>query len=282
MNDQPKKEVQAIQKSSKILSDVVSRTITPLIGAVLAGPIGAVAGGVAGTLIKYGLEEFMDRWLTPKEVKRVGTTTEFIITEINQRLQQGNELNIELFEIKNNEISDAEELFEGVLLKCKNQYQEKKLKFIANIFIASTFDKSISSVAVNQILNVAEGLTYRKLCILAFYGIKDEVYISDEIMIEPYSWYENKKFFPDLEILKQDIFELMNQGLLTNDNTATFTSDDILPGKYGLTEIGKVYFKILGLSEIDRGETEMIFQELKYRNEFGLNDKGKVNGKDPV
>lgn len=282
MNDQPKKEVQAIQKSSKILSDVVSRTITPLIGAVLAGPIGAVAGGVAGTLIKYGLEEFMDRWLTPKEVKRVGTTTEFIITEINQRLQQGNELNIELFEIKNNEISDAEELFEGVLLKCKNQYQEKKLKFIANIFIASTFDKSISSVAANQILNVAEGLTYRKLCILAFYGIKDEVYILDEIMIEPYSWYENKKFFPDLEILKQDIFELMNQGLLTNDNTATFTSDDILPGKYGLTEIGKVYFKILGLSEIDRGETDMIFQELKYRNEFGLNDKGKVNGKDPV
>lgn len=282
MNEEPKKEVQAIQKSSKIFSDVVSRTIAPLIGAVVAGPIGAVAGGVAGTLIKYGLEEFMDRWLTPKEVKRVGTSAEFIINEINQRLQKGDELNVELFESRSNEISDAEELFEGVLLKCKNQYQERKLKFVANIFIASTFDKTISAVAANQILNVAESLTYRKLCILAFYGIKDEAYVSDEIMIEAYSWYENKQFFSDLEILKQDIFELMNQGLLTNDNTATFTSDDVIPGKYTLTDIGKVYFKTMGLSEIDKEETDMIFEELKYRKEFGLNDKGKANGKDPV
>jgi hypothetical protein len=139
MTEEPKKELQAIHKQGKMLSDVVSQAIAPLIGAVVAGPIGAVAGGVAGTLIKYGCEEFMDRWLTPKEVKRVGTSTEYIITKINERLNQGDNFYTALFESKPEEISDAEELFEGVLLECKNQYQVKKLKFIANISISSSF-----------------------------------------------------------------------------------------------------------------------------------------------
>lgn len=282
MTENPKQEVLNIQKGSKILSEVVSRTIGPLIGMLAAGPLGAVAGGVAGTLIKFGLEDFMDKWLTPKEVKRVGTSAEYIINQINQKLQNGNELNIHLFQNRGENISEAEELFEGVLLKCKNQYQEKKLKYLANIFISSTFDTSISSITANQILNLAEGLTYRKLCILAFFGVKDVKYTSDDLMSDPYSWYENKQFFPEIEVLKQDIFELMNQGLLTNDNTATFTSDDIIPGKYLLTEIGKIYFTIMGLSEIDEQETDLIFEELKYRKEFGLTDKGKANGKDPV
>jgi hypothetical protein len=67
---------------------------------------------------------------------------------------------------------------------------------------------------------------------LAFYGIKENVYDAADLMIDPYSWYENKQFLQDLEVLKQDIFELINQGLITNDNTITPTSDDILPGKY--------------------------------------------------
>ncbi len=83
----------------------------------------------------------MDRWLTPKEVKRVGTSSEYIINQINNRLNQGDNLNTGLFENKADEISDAEELFEGVLLKCKNQYQEKKLKYISNIFVSSAFHR---------------------------------------------------------------------------------------------------------------------------------------------
>lgn len=282
MTEDPKKEVQAIQKHGKILSEIASRTLTPLIGALVAGPIGAVAGGVAGTLIKYGLEDFMDRWLTPKEIKRVGTSTEYIINQINSRLDEGYNLNTRLFENKDDKISDAEELFEGILLKCKNQYQEKKVKYISNIFVSSAFDTTISSTTANQILSIAEGLTYRKLCILAFYGIKDDAYDTTELMIEPYSWYENKLFLQDLEVLKQDIFELMNQGLLTNDNTATFTCDDIIPGRYSLTAIGKVYFNILGLSEIERKDIDIIYDELKYREELGLSAKGKANGKDHV
>jgi hypothetical protein len=281
MTEESNKEIQAIQKRAKMLSEVISRTLAPLVGIAVAGPIGAVAGGVAGTLIKYSLEEFMDRWLTPKEVKRIGTSTEYIIKQINNRLNQGENLNTGLFERKASEISDAEELFEGVLLKCKNQYQEKKLKYMSNIFVSSAFDPNISSIMANQILTVAEGLTYRKLCVLAFYGIKDEGCDTTDLMIEPYSWYKNKQFLPELEVLKQNIFELMNQGLITNDNTVTFSSDDILPGKYMLTDIGQIYFKALGLSEIDRHETDFIHAELKYRKELGLNEEGKTNGKDP-
>jgi len=272
------KEISIIQKKGKQLAEIIGKVLGPVVGMAAAGPMGGIAGGVAASLIKFGLEEFMGRWLTPKEAMRVGTSAEFIIAQINGRLEKGDELNIKLFEKGNEETSEAEELFEGVLLKCKNEYQEKKLKYIANIFISSTFDNNISAITANQFLSVAEKLTYRKLGILAFYGKRNtEQYISSDIMIEPYSGYKDKKFFPDLEVLKQDIFELMNQGLVTNDETVTFTSDDIMLGKYTLTEIGLLYFNTMRLNEIGNEETDMIFEELKYRKELGLNEKGEAN-----
>jgi outer membrane lipoprotein SlyB len=89
MQEEEKKEIKAIEKHGKILADIVGRTVAPIVGMIAAGPIGAIAGGVVGTLIKYGTEEFLNRFLTPKEIRRVGTSAEFIVTSINERLNQG-------------------------------------------------------------------------------------------------------------------------------------------------------------------------------------------------
>jgi len=217
MKEEVKPEIQSIQKSGEILAEVTSRIIGPLIVAAVAGPVGAVAGGVAGSIIKYGLEEFMEMWLTPKEVKRVGTSAEYIINEINNSLLNGSILNPKLFEVHNGEMSEAEELFEGVLLKCKTEYQEKKIKLISNIFVNSAFDSTISSTTANQILSLSEGMTYIKLCIISFFGRKDKEFNSTELLDDPYYCYNENKFSADLESLKQDVFELCNQRIIDNN-----------------------------------------------------------------
>jgi hypothetical protein len=275
MRETEKKEIGEIHKQLKLISEIAGSTLAPLIGAIVAGPAGALAGGVAGTLMKRGLQEFMERWLTPKEVKRVGTSAEYIIEHINNRLDKHEELNGKLFTVDENGNSEAEELFDGVLTKCKSQYQEKKLKHIANIFVASVFDKGISSTIANQVLVIAEQMTYSKFCVLAFYGIKNGgLYDVNKMISDPYNYYKHKKFLPDLEIIKQDIFELINFGLISNDNTAIFSSDDIMPAKFTLTDLGKVYYDLLNLSEINRKETDSIYRELLYRDELGKSERG--------
>ena len=68
------------------MGDIAGRVIGPLVGLIAGGPLGSIAGGVVGTLIKYGVEDFCTRFLTPKEVRRVGTSAEYMINGINERL----------------------------------------------------------------------------------------------------------------------------------------------------------------------------------------------------
>lgn len=137
---------------------------------IAGGPAGAIAGGVVGILIKYGTEEFLDRFLTPKEVRRVGTSAEFIVKNINAKLEQGDKLNEAFFETKEDGSSNAEEVFEGILLKAKNEYQEKKLKYVSSIFVNASFDETVSADNVNQVLAIADKLTYRQLCLISLIG----------------------------------------------------------------------------------------------------------------
>lgn len=276
MQEDEKKEIKAIEKAGKIISEVTSRALAPLIGLTITGPIGAIAGGVAGTLIKFGLEEFMGRWLTPKEVKRVGTTAEYIINGVNNELNNGMQLNQQLFEYKEGEVSNAEELFEGVLSKCKNEYQEKKLKYISNIFISSAFDESISGQTANQILIATESMSFRKLCILALYGKRELGFDVTGIMLETYRNYENAVFNDEHLMIRQDVFELVNLGFIEN-RMAMFGNLDIVPGLCRLTKIGSITFKTLKLESIEDNDIYPILNELKYQNEFGLNKQGGIN-----
>lgn len=245
---------------------------------LIGGPTGAILGGGLGVVLTHGIKEIIKKQLSERESSRTAAAVAYIFTGIQEKLDSGIQIRQDSFFDNINGRSSGEELFEGVLIKCKDQYQEKKIRFISKIFEKATFDSGISSEIANQILSMAESFTYRKLCIISFFAQKDILFNTEELMKEVYSWYENAIFSFELEILKQDIFDLVNLGIIDQNNLIMVTRNEVIPKDFKLTRIGQVLYDIMDLNKIPISDLNTIFEELKYKEEFGISEHGKRNG----
>lgn len=135
------------------------------------------------------------------------------------------------------------------MIKCKNEYQEKKIKFIASIFANVLFDDTISSDNANQILITAERFSYRKLCLLSLIGNKS---VMNKFQLRTARYRDNSNFVDsvDLDLVLQDYFELSNSGLIASSESAMAFPCDVTPGLVFLTPMGKKYFDLMSLNEI--------------------------------
>ena len=57
-------------------------------------------------------------------------------------------------------------MFEEVLLKARDEPQEKKIPYIGRLFENGCFDESIDSSTLHFLCKESENLTYRQLCII--------------------------------------------------------------------------------------------------------------------
>ncbi|WP_299162825.1 hypothetical protein [uncultured Tenacibaculum sp.] len=258
-------------------TDIVGGGIGGALG-LIGGPLGAIGGGVLGVAITHGIKEIVNRQLSNREEIRVSASTVYILSGLSEKFERGEQIRQDDFFNNLNGRSNAEELFEGVILKCKEQYQEKKIKYISKIYEKAIFDSNISSETANQILIIAESFTYRKFCIISFYKRNAELYNINDLMQDPYVWYPNLASSLGLDILKQDIFDLINLGIIDSNNTLMTTSNDVMPGKLKLTKIGMELFELMSLNEILKEDLDPIFNELKYKEEFGISQYGTKNG----
>lgn len=256
-------------------TDIVGGGIGGALG-LIGGPLGAIAGGAVSEALTHGIKEIINRQLSNRQEIRVSASTVYILSGITKRLENGEQIRQDNFFDNQTRRSNAEELFEGIILKCKDQYQEKKIHFLSKIYEKTIFDQNISHETANQILNISESFSYRKICVVAFYGRVDSF---DRTLIfkEPYSWYETAAYSLDTEILKQDIFELMNLGILDNNSTMTSTRNDIVPNNFKLTEIGDILFSLMDLNEVIVEDINPIYELLKYKDEYGVSQNGGRN-----
>ena len=142
------------------------------VAAILALPLATGVNTLAGAISKVTIEGLLiDREntnLSEKEQLRVDDSLVFALLKIRENLNNG--LNIrqdDFFSTNVNFQSKAEEIFEGVITKNKIQYQEKKIKFIGNIYANAAFRDDTSVEELHHILEIADRLTYREICILA-------------------------------------------------------------------------------------------------------------------
>jgi hypothetical protein len=139
------------------------------VAGMAGGPGGIIAGSLLGAAFIETIRDVAKRMLSSKEQLRVDNASTYIAEGIIAKLNAGEIVRQDdFFQGKANFTSSGAELLEGVLLKCKEQYQERKLFFISNIFKNVAFDSSISAMAAYQALSLAEGLTYQKFCLLSF------------------------------------------------------------------------------------------------------------------
>lgn len=222
-----------------------------LVGTWIAGPgagtfAGAVAGTTLGEVVKKGIGEFANRILSSREQLRVESAATHAILKIKQLRDGGFIPRADgFFHQDETDRSDADEIFEGVLLKAKNENQEKKIKYLGNLFANLAFREDTPVSVANFLLKTAEELSYRQFCFLALLNQRGVLNIE--------SLRTRNHPIPDLHILKREEWTL---------HAPSFGIYGLVDGNNAwedwLNDLGDRFFDLLGLSEIPQEDVDEV------------------------
>ena len=149
------------------IPDIAIEATSTIAGAGAAYQAGDPSAGYAvREFLNNGLRGLLNHFSSQRQSKRITDVTEFALNEIRQRLEDGEKLRDDGFFDKTIDRSDAEEVFEDVLLKARDEPQEKKIPYIGSLFKNGCFDASIDSGTLHFLCKESENLTYRQLCII--------------------------------------------------------------------------------------------------------------------
>ncbi len=250
------------------------------IGAVAGmagGPGGIIAGSVLGAAFTETLRDVARRMLSNKEQLRVDNASTYIAEGIIAKWDAGEIVRQDdFFQGSANFTSDGAELLEGILLRCKEQYQERKVRFISNIFKNVAFSERISSQTAYQTLSLAEELTYQKFCMLSYYGRK-EAFTDFNILNDPTTWYPEAQVPHAMDIAIQDLLEMHYQGLLTNQFGIT-VANSLVPGTMTLTSKGQVAFDLMELGQVESDDVLAVIRPLEFPQHWGVSSNSTING----
>jgi hypothetical protein len=254
-------------------------TGTEIAGAAVGGafgffannPIAAISGASIGAVISKGLfyiiSDIANRQLSNREQIRVGAAAAFALSAINDMLNQGRQpRQDDFFDNENGKRSSAEELFEGILLKSKNEHQEKKIRYLGNFYANLVFSQKISSSEANFFLNMIENLTYRQICIIGIYQEKSQ---NSDLILKKEDYYDEYSDITDQIIcLYQEILDLYTHGLivrLTGERDGFIQVignwNEIAPDFMELTPLG---IQLASLIDFDFEENEDVYTLLSF------------------
>ncbi len=261
--------------SRDAIIDVTSKAAAGLLGLgvrgaleSVAGHVGATIAGVASTpilaqIFKSVGTDLANRTLSKRETIRVEEAVVQAQNKIWERLVAGQKPRDDgFFEGTQGRTSPAEELFEGVLLKCKSEFEEKKAKYIANIFANAAF-VDVSPALANQVLGLAGSLSYRQICTIAVIGRKEELGFDTTVWNASSLHSVNSQRTPtslEFEAFQHELLDLGTGGrrLLSYIRTSQVMHEsergDLLP-------LGRVVFDLMSLKEVPREDLEWLIRK---------------------
>ncbi len=241
-------------------SEMAGAAVCGAVGFLAGGLGGAAAGGPLGVIIaksaKKVLSDISNRYLSKREEIRVGATAAFALEKIKICLEAGKSPRNDGFFNASGKRSEADEVFEGVLLKSKNEHEEKKAKILGNIFANIAFTPGFSVGEANHLLQLAGSMTYRKMTILALFNKKELFPENYRLKEDSYRGFKGEILYETISVL-QEIFELYNLGFAYCSNKektggeALLGWHDAAPSRMRLTPLGQRYFDIMGLNDVE-------------------------------
>jgi len=94
-------------------------------------------------------------------------SSRFAVAHIRERVERGDIPRNDFFAQKGGAQDNGEQLFEGILLKARGEYEEKKIQCFGRFFANLTFADDVSSSVASLLIKTLERLTYRQLVFLA-------------------------------------------------------------------------------------------------------------------
>lgn len=227
---------------------------------MLGGPAGSLAGAAAGSVIGDVLKDVASRQLSHREQVRLDNATVYIADGIVESLDAGRIVRQDgFFDGDTNFSSNGYELLEGVLLKCKAQYQEKKVKLLANLFKNVAFDAAIKANTAYQMLNLADGLTYFDLCVVSYYGRNQKPKII--LPITRFGYYDNLGL--DTLSAINDLFRMCQLGLLHQNNLSSPLNQ--APIDCIIDKRGEGLFTLLELEHLPESDVLEAMKPFEYK-----------------
>jgi hypothetical protein len=266
-----KKEKNKATEVIQVGSEIAGSMATSVALSFIAGPSGAYVGAALGPLIvrlfNNSLSDTYDAFTGKAGLIRAGSSAVHAIIEIEKKLKNGQALREDGFFETNVNHSKAKEIFEGVLIKSRDAYEEKKIKYIANIFVRGAFDDSYSAEELHYMLKLAENLTYEQFLLLRMY------YDKSDFSLSPYS-YKGSVIGPMKFALVEQVLSLYREGLIVlrddPSNQGPPVSgmsdfDNFTPGFAGISEFGKRLVCALNLRQIKIEEINEIVKSFGHR-----------------
>lgn len=231
-------------------------------GLMVAGPPGAIMGAIvtpiAGSLLK--------RFLTQKEKDRIQRVVDLAAKAFQENIKKGAGVRKDLDKQR------FQELTEGVLLKAKDAYEEKKIPLIANLLAATPFTNTPID-NMNQTLIYAEQLSYKQLCLLSIVGSGwgKELGLSDKPLIKQ---SKTNLFNENVEGVYADLNHLLVLGLIgqvfSKEAGPAIPSGMymISPSSLELLYPGRLVYNSMQLAGIDDFELDPFIKILRDPNVY--------------
>ena len=231
------------------LGEVITGNLAgTVVGFLIGGPpgalVGATVGPIATTILKTA-NDFMLRTFSPREIVKIGAGYTYAIDTIRKHIESGKSPRTDgFFDVRSSGTSSADEILEGALIKCKNEHEEKKMKFIGNIFANAAFT-NVSADTINRVLKIAERMTYRQICLLSLVGQQYKL----DFDTSTFSLRNSKSGEAILVFCEvQD-------------------SDDVIIGegaiRKGLSPVGQVCFELMGLQDVPNEDLDELMSTMK-------------------
>ncbi|WP_148550673.1 hypothetical protein [Paraclostridium bifermentans] len=246
-------------------SDIAGASVGGLIGYVLTGPEGAAFAGAGGVVIAKTLEkigtEMSSRLLGKREEIRVGALFTYSMAKIKENLDNGCLLRDDSFFDENiSERSDAEEVYEGLILAVQKEHEEKKIeymgKMIGNIAFRTDIDKSFANLLIKEVSN----LSYRQICLIKiFYDNTVALNINESgIGLKQSNYREQEKISQNLIPILYEILELGNKELIINNIHHVNGLVDIVPCEFKAQGLGVLLYDLFELNNMPEEETKEV------------------------
>jgi hypothetical protein len=271
--DDPEEPSRALIEAIQTGSDFAGATAGGAFG-LLGGPAGVVAGAAAGVAVARVFRrvgnEVVERVLGPRQRVRVGGALAVAITEIDARLDAGKRPRGDgFFDDSEGERAKAAEILEGVLLHAANAYEERKVRYLGNLYAGIAFDETVSPATANFLLVMSDRLTYRQLAILALFG-RAATFQTNLILADVAKKEGTAQPTDDIIAELDELGAMKLVGVLQEGGwVANYAS--VLDGgsfrtlslaRIGPTPTGELLFRLMELEDIPQQDVDHVLEEL--------------------
>ncbi|MEA2526822.1 MAG: hypothetical protein QOF73_4049 [Thermomicrobiales bacterium] len=166
------RRIKALNTFADIAAEVGGRSAGAVIGFQVGGVEGAIAGATSGSIATRTLRatavEFVSRTLSKREMQRAATAWGHAVRRIEERQKAGERPREDgFFDDDLTERAAAKEIAEGLLIAAQRQHEERKLRYLGNLYANLVFSPILDRGSANAVLRQAEELSYRQFCVLA-------------------------------------------------------------------------------------------------------------------